>query len=135
MPLVLFYNITDTEKRAKLQFAFFKLGLRAREIHPEEYAHPIGYLAGREGFSAAEPYTGEGFSDEMLVLCDLSNSQLNRLLEQLRQSRATVALKAVLTEHNAQWSSEALHREISREHAAMQAMRSTAPKKGVHRKK
>ena len=57
------------------------------------------------------------------------------LLDLLRQSWATVSLKAVLTEHNAQWSSEKLHHEISLEHAAMQGLRSAAPRKSVHRKK
>ena len=135
MSLVLLYNISNPEKRTKIQFALYKLGIEAREVNAEEYSHPLGYLAGLEGFSPAEPYSGEGFGDEMLLLCGLRSGQLNQLLDLLRQSRATVSLKAVLTEHNAQWSSEKLHHEISLEHAAMQGLRSAAPRKSVHRKK
>ena len=53
-------------------------------------------------------------------------------LDLLRQSRAPVALKAVVTGQNKAWSSEALHRELRREH---EAMRRIAGKKPVHKKK
>ena len=59
----------------------------------------------------------------MLVLCGLSGSQLDALLSSLRRSRVVVALKAVVTEDNAAWSSLQLHDELRQEHEAMKGTR------------
>lgn len=127
MAEVYLYNLSNTEKFSRVKFALLKQGLRFREIPPEEYAHPLGYLAGMEGFSPAEE-DAVPFSEEMLVMNGLSSRQLNELLNALRRARAPIALKAVLTEHNVHWSSEKLCRELRAEHEAM-----TAKAKSVHR--
>lgn len=76
-----------------------------------------------------------GFSDEMLVLCGLSGPQLDALLSSLRRSRVVVALKAVVTEDNAAWSSLQLHDELRQEHEAMKGTRpKDAEKRSAHRK-
>ena len=118
MALVLLYNLTEKEKFAQIRFTLFKLGIPWREVSPEEYALPIGRLAGVE-VEAEEEDAQELFTDEMLVLCGLEQAQFHAFLDQIRRSRATVALKAVLTETNAAWSSYRLHREIAAEHEAM----------------
>ena len=131
---VLLYNI-GKEKLPKIKFILFKLGLSAREVSPAEFDRPIGYLAGLEGFDAAETDAGEPFAGEMLVLCGLSSAQFSAFLNALRQNRCTVALKAVLTETNARWSSVELHRELRREHDALQKAKPTdAAKKSAHKK-
>lgn len=134
MAQVLLYNL-DSAKLQKIRFLLVKLGLRAREVSPAEYGHPIGYLAGLEGFEAAQEVPEEHFRQEMLVMAGLSSPQFSALLEGLRQIRATVALKAVLTETNASWSSLRLQRELAAEHAALQKVRPRdAEKKSKHRK-
>ena len=94
MALVLLYNL-DSAKLQKIRFLLIKLGLRAREVSPAEFGHPIGYLAGVDGFEAAQEAPEESFSQEMLVMAGLSSPQFGAFLEGLRQSRAAVALKAV----------------------------------------
>lgn len=64
----------------------------------------------------------------MLVLCGLSGPQLDALLSSLRRSRVVVALKAVVTEDNAAWSSLQLHDELRQEHEAMRARAPMMPK-------
>lgn len=64
----------------------------------------------------------------MLVLCGLSGPQLDALLSSLRRSRVVVALKAVVTEDNAAWSSLQLHDELRQEHEAMKARAPRMPK-------
>ena len=86
---------------------------------------PLGQLAGLDVSAAEEEETTEVFRDEMLVMCGLGQGQFQAFLDQLRRSRATVALKAVLTESNAAWSSFRLHREIAAEHEAMKNISST----------
>lgn len=134
MPVVLLYNLSDAEKAARICFVLFKLGLPWREVRPEEFSLPVGRLAGielerEEEEAAAEPFTGE-----MLVLCGLSRPQFGALLDQLRQARAPVALKAVLTEHNARWSSHRLYRELSAEHEAMKGLAPRQAKKNSRHK-
>lgn len=134
MAQVLLYNL-EREKVRKIKFLLVKLGLGAREVSPAEFCHPIGYLAGLEGFEAVQEVPEESFAQEMLVMAGLSSSQFSAFLEGLRKSRATVALKAVLTETNAQWSSLRLYRELAAEHGALQRVRpKEADKKSTHRK-
>ena len=134
---VLLYNLPK-EKLGKIRFLLFKLGLEARAVAPEKYALPVGSLAGAEGLSPAQEAAEapqEDFSEEMLVMCGLSSAQFSGFLNALRQNRCTVALKAVLTETNARWSSVELHRELRREHEALQKARpADAAKKSAHKK-
>ena len=117
MALVLLYNIPD-EKRQKIGFAAWKLGITVRSVAPEDFSHPLGYLLGLEGFSPTDA-SAEGFSEEMLVMHQLSSPQFSGFLDALRRSRVPVALKAVATEHNVSWSSAALCGELRQEHEAM----------------
>ena len=134
---VLLYNLSK-EKLSKIRFLLFKLGLEGRVVSPEEFYLPVSTLAGVEGLSPAPEAAGapqESFSGEMLVICGLSSAQFSGFLNALRQNHCGVALKAVLTETNARWSSAALHRELRREHEAMQKARpADAAKKSAHKK-
>ena len=123
MAKVLLYNIKDAEKLMKVRIAALRAGLEAVEVAQEDFAHPVGWLLGLEGFSPAEGT--EHFEDEMLVMQELSSP----LLDMLRASGAAIALKAVVTEQNRGWSSAALCRELRREH---EAMRAHTAKKPVH---
>lgn len=125
---VLLYNI-GKEKLPKIRWILYQLGLRAREVSPAEFDQPIGYLAGLEGIESRNEQAGEPFSSEMLVMCSLSSSQFSAFLGALRQNRVPVALKAVLTETNAHWSSARLHRELQAEHAALQTVSAKDAKK------
>ena len=133
---VLLYNLPK-EKLAKIRFVLLKLGLEGRVVSPEDYALPLGALAGIEGFpvpSEAAEASQESFSGEMLVMCGLSAAQFSAFLTALRQNRCTVPLKAVLTETNAAWDSYRLHRELQAEHEALQRVKpSEAGKKSAHK--
>ena len=130
MAEVYLYNIRERERLMKTRLVLYRLGLGGREIPPEDFAHPIGYLAGLEGYEASAE-TPEPFDGEMLVMNGLSSAQFGAFLNGLRQSGVSVALKAVVTEHNVAWSSSRLYRELSAEHLAMQK----AAKRPVHKKK
>ena len=118
MALVLLYNINEDAKRHKIGLAAWKLGVAVRSVAPEEYSQPVGALLGLEGFSPADA-PAEAFEAEMLLMHGLSSAQFSAFLDALRRSRAAVALKAVVTEHNVNWSSAALCRELQKEHEAM----------------
>lgn len=135
MATALLFNFTDAQKLQKLRFALFKLGITARVVDASDFGQPVGWLCALEGFSPAGAADESGFTDEMLVLCGLSGAQLDGLLTALRRSRAVVALKAVVTEENAAWSTKKLHDEILEEHEAMKGARAKdAKKRSAHRK-
>ena len=128
---VLLYNIS-ADKLKKIRVILLRLGLQGRVVTPEEFMLPVGQLAGLDGLSPAETAqegAEEAFREEMLVMCDLPSAVFSAFLNALRQNRCTVALKAVLTQTNAGWSSARLHRELAAEH---EAMRNAA--KSVHSK-
>ena len=131
---VLLYNLPK-EKLKKIRVILFKLGLEARVVHSQEYGLPVGTLAGTEEMAPADlPRESgeEAFSDEMLVMCSLPSPLFSAFLGALRQNRCPVALKAVLTETNASWSSLRLHGELLAEHEALQRAKGAAGP-GVHR--
>ena len=118
MACALLYNFKDAARLQKVRFALFKFGVSGRVVAPEELSQTIGYLCDLEGFSPVEETVEGGFSDEML-----------------RRSRVVVALKAVVTEDNAAWSSLQLHDELRQEHEAMKGTRpKDAEKRSAHRK-
>lgn len=118
---VLLYNIS-ADKLKKIRVILLRLGLQGRLVMEDEFALPVGQLAGVDGLSPAEKAqedAEEAFREEMLVMCDLPSPVFSAFLNALRQNRCTVALKAVLTQTNAGWSSAKLHRELAAEHEAM----------------
>ncbi len=127
MPRVFLYNIPEGEKLVKIRIAALRSGLTCVSVPPEDFSRPIGTLAGEKG-SAPASTDEKPFSDEMLLMEEMDGA----FLDSLRAMGVLIPLKAVLTGQNRQWSSNALHRELSREH---EAFRKLKPEKKTHRKK
>lgn len=119
MTNILLFNIQNTEKRRKIRTIAAMLRLSCREVLPEEFGRTVGELAGLEDIPSAAEGTAEAFTDEMLVMNGLTGAVFQQFLNQLRRQRATVTLKAVVTEHNAGWTCAELHKAIRSEHEAM----------------
>ena len=122
MALVLLYNIPEGEKLRRIRVALLRQGIASRAVTYPEYGHPLGFLAGLEGFAPGEEHHGEDFAAEMLVMSGLPSPQMSALVDSLRASRATVALKAVVTETNARWDSLTLYRALQEEHDTMREL-------------
>ncbi len=121
-PMILCYNI-QPEKLGRMRVLCLRLGIRVRVAQPEEFALPIGVLAGvmdpPQNLESAEP-----FDDEMLVMAHFKPGMLDAFLEGFRQNRIpSVALKAMVTQTNATWPAHLLHQAIAEEHAQMKALR------------
>ena len=124
-PLLLTYNLKPGTA-AGLDRICGNLGIRVREVGRDEYALPIGALAGIPVTrpSDAKPPTATPFDDEMLVMCHMMSNELDALLQAMKEEGVPgIGLKAVLTPVNVLWNSAALHTELAREHAAMQRRR------------
>ena len=117
---VLLFNI-PAEKAALIRAAALRLGLTPVEIDPADFGLPLGLLLGEAGERSPGP--PESFSGEMLVMETLSAP----LLDALRREGATIALKAVVTEHNRGWSAARLCAELRREHEALHARMPAKP--------
>lgn len=152
METVLYYNPgrPETKKHvAMMKSVLVRLGVRIRNIGPEQVLEKVGYLAGLDGFEAARD--GEGVNeaavggadgsgaaangagineagelpfipDEVMVLKQFSSQRLDLLLAELRRAGVPrIALKAVLTEHNSEWTFYHLYQELKEEHEIMTA--------------
>ncbi len=115
--LVLYYSAGDRAREHKIKAVLVRLGIRIRNISPEQIHESVGTLAGTgktEELQEAEDKSG-GISEDVLVLCKFSEMSLDRLLRELRKSHAAVDLKAVLTEENSSWSFLKLYEELLKE--------------------
>ena len=121
---VLVYNMEGGNKGRMVKLICMQMGIRIKTVDKSQYMKPIGELAGLKeitGQGQDESYEGEGFTDEMLIMCGLTGSRIDQLLDSFRrQKMERIALKAVLTEHNKTWNSIQLHDELCREHEYMQ---------------
>ena len=120
---VLVYNMEGGNKGRMVKLICMQMGIRIKTVDKSQYMKPIGELAGLKeitGQGQDESYEGEGFTDEMLIMCGLTGSRIDQLLDSFRrQKMERIALKAVLTEHNKTWNSIQLHDELRREHEYM----------------
>ena len=117
---VLMYNCDD-EQWAKLRQIFLMLRVRIRPVEPDQYGLPLEDLLDRSGEKAP---VEEGFSDPMLVFCNMPHEKLDHLLTTMgRAGLPRIALKAMLTPTNRSWTSQQLWTELRREHEAVQAQR------------
>ena len=118
-PVILEYNL-DNAQKLKLRFVCAQLKIAVRSVLKADYLQPVGALADAAARTEAA-FSGEGFSDEMLVMANFTNALLHAFLKSTRQAKMrAIPLKAVLTPTNAAWDSVRLHDEILKEHTAMQ---------------
>lgn len=116
-PTILSFNLPDA-RLSKLRFLCMKLGVLVKPVPAEEWNQPLSALCGLS--DPAETSPAEGFCEEMLVFCHMDNAAVNRFLQTAKQMRfAPVALKAILTPTNAEWSPAALCAELKAERAAV----------------
>ena len=118
-PQVLLFNLTG-EKRRRIRFLLIKLGLGCVEVPAKDFGCTLGALSGREGFPK-EPEAAEPFTGEMLVMDELNSAQFNAFIDGLHRVRCNVALKAIVTENNLQWTAARLYQELGAEHEALKA--------------
>ncbi|HIZ55319.1 MAG TPA: DUF3783 domain-containing protein [Firmicutes bacterium] len=118
---VLLYHLSeDTVRGKKIRDGLREMGIGIIDLSEEQLGEKLGYCAGMHGFSpAAEPYTGEVFPEEVMIMKDLSQSRLGRMFQKLQADGVELpGLKAMVTQYNKDWPLYQLFAELSREHAA-----------------
>ena len=118
MAELLLFNIQDPEKKTAIRLTALRLGLLCREISPERQGETLEALLTGETADTALT-EGEAFTDELLLMHALSQTEFHELLDTLRREGQSIRLKAVVTEHNKKWTVRRLHRELCAEEEAM----------------
>lgn len=122
--MVLYYTPEKSAEDQKLKGVLVRLGIRIRNITPEQAGQKVGYLAGLPGFEEMPEQEEEAsvIPEKMLVLCGFGQRKLEEMLNQFRKAKIPpIPMKAVLTEHNSGWSLVELYQELRQEHEKMNA--------------
>ena len=113
--------------------------LRCEQFAPSDYSHTLEQLlgSGSSVSSAGAPITpvaasnvpiapaagsAQSVAESLLVMCDLSDKRIDKLLFELRRSDVVLNYKAILTPTNRKWTVSQLLLEMHREKAAYQRM-------------
>ena len=132
--MLLFYTPEATARTSRLKGVFVRLGIRIRNISPEQMGETIGYLAGMDGFEPAEEKTEyPAPEEEILVMKNFTSRRIDELILAIRKAGLQkIELKAVVTPTNAQWPFYKLYEEIreEREQVLEQVKRSREEKEG-----
>ncbi len=116
MARLLMFNIRDEAKRNQLKILSLRLSFSCQDVPPEKQGLTLrGILIGQ---APADPPSAP-FQDEMLVLNGFVNEDLDFLLQEMRRTHTTVALKAVVTETNQYWTPLQLRNTLITERLSM----------------
>lgn len=122
---VLLYNFNE-DRAVKIQRALLPLKIRIRAVGIDEYSQPLGYLAGIKGIEPSnKKYSGNGFNDELMLICGINQVKLQSLLNALyKNGVGRIDLKAMLTPTNISWDSIKLYEAVKADHEEMTKKRS-----------
>ena len=108
----------DESKVSLIRTLCGNMNVRLVKIYRPQYGESIGALAGIPIYRLTnEPYRGEDFSQEMMVMCGFKPDELDIFLKAFRDAGIPpVWLKATVTPHNINWSADRLYNELANEH-------------------
>lgn len=122
--MVLYYTPEQSVKVTKLKGVLVRMGIRIKNIQPEQVTQTVGSLAGLDGYEARELAAGEmlpRIEEEILVMHRFTNRRIDELLLNLRKAGVPrIELKAIVTESNCPWTFYKLYEELKEEHDKMQ---------------
>ena len=115
------------KQEMKMKSVLVRMGVKIRNVAPDQVMESVGYLAGVPGFEKREvlqqPEAEEKIpqiTEQMLVMKDFTSRRIDTLLLNLRKAKVPkINLKAIVTEQNAGWSFYHLYEEIGEEHRRM----------------
>lgn len=124
--MVLYYNPDQSPYASKLKGVLVRMGIRIKNIAPEQTGELVGTLAGMPGYAEGEEQRKQEsiplIPEEILVMKNFTGHRIDALLLNLRKAGVPkIALKAVITEQNSRWTFYQLYEEIKKEHLAMTA--------------
>ena len=106
--------------------------IKVRRAEPCDFTKPVGQAMGFLNVDicgGAKEEETKTFSDEMMVLANISGTSLNTFLKKLRELGVYIPFKATLTATNMSWLPSRLCEELKREHEMMTAGKTEDVKK------
>ncbi len=121
---VVLYNLgEDTSRGSRLRTILSQLNIPVQEMTYARLNESVGYLAGFDGYEAAEtPYTGKDYSAEFMLICNLPETLLDRFLDDMQANGLRIDHKAVVTAYNRDACYYELMDEIADEHSVFQML-------------
>jgi len=117
---VLLYNL---QENIILKQTLNMMNIQCFNIASKDYNKPLSTLLGLSNSLIQD--NDIDFKDEMMIMYDFSEEQLDALLSLLRMNQIKIALKAIVTEYNINWTSLQIRNELLQEHAAMNNKRNS----------
>lgn len=117
------YYINDRAKEAAVCSLCSDLSFDCKKIGSMDLNRTIGSLAGASGMPVSAADAPQSFfaPTELLVFCGISRQQLDRFLDEYhKRNIAPIALKAMMTPTNSNWTVSQLASALSQEHAYLQ---------------
>ena len=113
----------SSEKGVAVRGVLREMGVVARTALPERLGDPAGAFARLPGFRQTPmPYEGPTPEcDEFVLLCGLTDAQVNVFLARSREAGCVVGPKALLNKVNRAWPLVRLIEAVAGEHAATSA--------------
>ncbi len=131
IPQVLLFNMEKDDRGTAIRSYLENAGIRVIEARPDDYARPLREIFGIPWFGVEEkPDSGaegqkhatapEYHRDEMLIMCAFTREMLDGFLKFFKEKGLEpVALKAMLTPVNMNWTPAQLHEALAEEHRMM----------------
>lgn len=121
---VVLYNLDqDSSRGARLRSILADLNIPVQEMTYAHLNETVGYLAGLDGYEAAEgAYDGKEYTTEFMLLCNLPETLLDRFLDAMQDNGLRIDHKAVVTAYNQDSCYYELMDEIANEYDAFQML-------------
>jgi len=116
---VLYYAPKGDERTAAVKGILVRLGVRIKNVWPENVGQTVGCLLGRKGFDKREEPEMPELKEPLLLLDGFTDKRLEILLREMRKANASIPYKAVVTETNLGWLFWQLYDELAAEHEVM----------------
>ncbi len=110
------FHVTDTDAKKLKQIAG-NLKIRCEFVDTALYNQPLESIISGRVSAPAAPFIGDVPEENLLLMCDVSEKHMDRLLLALRKNAVGIHYKAVLTPTNRKWSVLRLMLEMRAEEA------------------
>ena len=120
---VLLYNLGEEAELGKgIRSILNELNIEAVTVERSQLNESVGYLIGLDGFKKAdEPFTEDGYETPFMLMSDLGESLLDKVLAAMGEASVVIDHKAIRTNTNQYWPFKKLISEIEEEHETMTA--------------
>ena len=120
-PIILLYNVKE-EKYNRMKPVLGLMGIKVKLVDNGSLGDKVEYIAWPEEYAnEKEPavlYSND-IDFEFMLLCGLSKSDLDKVLNFMKKNKISISAKAMLTDTNRRWSFIKLIHEIDAKRKAI----------------